>query len=66
MAMVGAGICQFDNTTRPTAKSPASIKKIIEIRVMSFSYSLSDLGPIILESVFGDNFWPRLLLSLPL
>lgn len=60
MATVGAGICQFDNTTRPTAESPASIKNIIEIRVMSFLYPISHFGPLILVSVFGLNFWPRL------
>ena len=53
MATVGAGIRQFDNTTRPAAESPASIKNIIEIRVMSFLYPLSHLGPLILASVFG-------------
>ena len=59
MATVGEGICQFDNTTKPTAKSPASIKNIIEIRVMSFPYPLSHFGPLILASVFGLSFWPR-------
>ena len=51
MAMVGAGICQFDNTTRPTAESPASIKNIIEIRVMFFPYPLSHFRP------FSKPFW---------
>ena len=53
MTTVGEGICQFDNTTRPAAESPASIKNIIEIRVMSFPYPLSHFGPLILASVFG-------------
>ena len=61
MATVGAGICQFDNTTRPAAESPANIKNIIEIRVMSFPYPLNHFGPLILASVFGLSFWPRFL-----
>ena len=65
MATVGEGICQFDNTTKPTAKSPASIKNIIEIRVMSFPYPLSHFGPLILASVFGLSFWPRLFEPMP-
>jgi hypothetical protein len=60
METVGAGICQFDNTTRPAVESPASIKNTIEIRVMSFPYPLSHFGPLMLTSVFGRNFWPRL------
>ena len=56
MTMVGEGICQFDNTTRPAAESPASIKNIIEIRVMSFPYPLSHFGPLILASVFSLSF----------
>ena len=56
MATVGAGICQFDNTTRPTAESPASIKNIIEIRVMSLPYSLSHFSSLILASIFDLNF----------
>jgi hypothetical protein len=58
MATVGAGICQFDNTTRPTAKSPASIKNIIEIRVMSFPYPLSQFRPF-LKPFLGRHFWPQ-------
>ena len=53
MTTVGEGICQFDNTTRPAAKSPANIKNIIEIRVMSFPYPLNHFWPLILASVFG-------------
>ena len=60
MATVGAGICQVDNTTRPTAESPASIKNIIEIRVMSLPYSLSHFSLLILASIFGLNFRQRL------
>jgi hypothetical protein len=45
METVGAGICQFDNTTRPAAESPASIKNIIGIRVMSFPYPLCHFRP---------------------
>jgi len=58
MATVGAGICQFDNTTRPTAESPASIKNIIEIRVMSFPYPLSHFRPF-LKPFLGRHFWPK-------
>jgi hypothetical protein len=54
MTTVGEGICQFDNTTRPAAESPASIKTIIEIRVMSFPYPLSHFGPLILASVLAS------------
>jgi len=54
MATVGEGICQFDNTTRLAAESTASIKNIIEIRVMSFPYPLSHFGPLILASVFSQ------------
>jgi hypothetical protein len=61
MATVGAGICQFDNTTRPTAESPASIKNKIENRVMFFPYPLSHFRPLTHASVFGLNFQPRLL-----
>ena len=53
MTTVGEGICQFDNTTRPAAESPANIKNIIKIRVMSFPYLLSHFGPLILASVLG-------------
>jgi hypothetical protein len=61
MATVGAGICQFDNTTRPTAESPASIKITIEIRVMSYPYPLSHFRPFLrpfLKPFFGWHFWP--------
>jgi hypothetical protein len=58
MATVGAGICQFDNTTRPTAESPASIKNIIEIRVMSFPYPLRHFGPF-LKPFLGRHFSPK-------
>jgi hypothetical protein len=58
MATVGAGICQFDNTTRPTAESPASIKNIIEIRVMSFPYPLSQFRPC-LKPFLGRHFSPK-------
>jgi hypothetical protein len=47
MATVGAGICQFDNTIRPTAESPASSNNTIEIRVMSFPYPLSHFMPFL-------------------
>jgi hypothetical protein len=63
MATVGAGICQFDNTTRPTAESPASIKNIIEIRVMSFPYPLRHFRPFskpLWVGTFRLNFQPRL------
>ncbi|MGB2204918.1 MAG: hypothetical protein ACPH5M_01035, partial [Candidatus Puniceispirillaceae bacterium] len=53
MTTVGAGICQFDNTTSPATESPASVKNINEIRVMSFPYPLSHFGPLILASVFS-------------
>jgi hypothetical protein len=58
MATVGAGICQFDNTTRPTAESPASIKNIIEIRVMSFPYPLRHFRPF-LKPFLGRHFSPK-------
>jgi len=58
MATVGAGICQFDNTTRPTAKSPASSKNIIEIRVISFPYPLSHFRPF-LKPFLGWHVWPQ-------
>jgi hypothetical protein len=58
MATVGAGICQFDNTTRPTAESPASSKNIIEIRVMSFPYPFSHFTPF-LRLFLGRHFWPQ-------
>jgi hypothetical protein len=66
MTTVGEGICQFDNTTRPAAESPANIKNIIEIRVMSFPYPLNHCGPLILASVFGLSFWPQFLATLVL
>jgi hypothetical protein len=56
MTTVGEGICQFDNTTRLAAENPASIKNIIEIRVMFFPYPLSHFRPLILASVFGLTF----------
>jgi hypothetical protein len=56
-ATVGAGICQFDNTKRPTAARPVSIKNIIEIRVMSFPYPPSHF----LAAISGLNFWPEFL-----
>src|SRR5210317_2479559 len=63
MATVGAGICQFDNTTRQTAESPASIKNILEIRVMSFPYPLRHFRPFLKPfwvGTFRLNFRPRL------
>ena len=63
MATVGAGICQFDNTTRPTAESPVSIKNITEIRVMSFPYPLSHFEPLILVSIFGQAYFKPCHLS---
>ena len=34
IAVVGAGICQLDNTTRPIAAKPVRTKKKITIRVI--------------------------------
>ena len=66
MATVGAGICQFDNTTRPTVESPASSKNIIEIRVMSLPYPFGHFR--LFSTPFwvgasGLNFWPCSLLT---
>ena len=63
MTTVGEGICQIDNTTSPAAESPASIKNIIEIRVMSFPYPRSHFGPLILASVFGHACFDQCHLS---
>jgi len=64
MATVGAGICQFDNTAKPTAESPASIKNIIEIRVMSFPYPLSQFSAALFLTYailadFNRNYFPQ-------
>ena len=63
MTTVGAGICQFDNTTSPATESPASVKNINEIRVMSFPYPLSHFGPLILASVLATLVLVHALLA---